>query len=72
LTVWLGSAAAAEVTGRVFNVHGGYISVAEGWRAGPSVDKKAQWEVAELSSVIPDLVARAGPTTDITGTLPDL
>ena len=63
LTVWLGSAAAAEVTGRIFNVHGGYISVAEGWRAGPSVDKKAQWEVAELSSVIPDLVARAGPTT---------
>jgi hypothetical protein len=60
------------VTGRIFNVHGGYISVAEGWRAGPSVDKKAQWEVAELSSVIPDLVARAGPTTDITGTLPDL
>jgi NAD(P)-dependent dehydrogenase (short-subunit alcohol dehydrogenase family) len=72
LVVWLGSAASREVTGRIFNVHGGYISVAEGWRAGPSVDKKARWDPAELSDVIPDLVAKAGPTTDITGTVPEL
>lgn len=72
LVVWLGSGAAAEVTGRIFNVHGGYISVAEGWRAGPSVDKKGRWDPAELTDVIPGLVSDAGPTTDITGTLPDL
>ncbi len=72
LVVWLGSDAAAGVTGRIFNVHGGYISVAEGWRAGPSVDRGGQWDPAELTDVIPDLVARAGPTTDISGTLPDL
>ncbi len=72
LAVWLGSDAAAEVTGRIFNVHGGYISVAEGWRAGPSIDKGAHWEPGELTEVILDLVGRAGPTTDIAGTLPDL
>jgi NAD(P)-dependent dehydrogenase (short-subunit alcohol dehydrogenase family) len=72
LVVWLGSAAAAGVTGRIFNVHGGYISVAEGWRAGPSVDKGGRWDPSELTGIIPDLVARAGPTTDITGTLPQL
>jgi NAD(P)-dependent dehydrogenase (short-subunit alcohol dehydrogenase family) len=72
LVVWLGSAASRDVTGRIFNVHGGYISVAEGWRAGPSVDKKARWDPAELTDVIPDLVAKAGPTTDITGTVPEL
>jgi NAD(P)-dependent dehydrogenase (short-subunit alcohol dehydrogenase family) len=72
LVVWLGSTASRDVTGRIFNVHGGYISVAEGWRAGPSVDNKARWDPAELSGVIPDLVARAGPTTDITGTIPEL
>ncbi len=72
LAVWLGSGAAAGVTGRIFNVHGGYISVAEGWRAGPSVDNDGLWEPSELTDVIPDLVARAGPTTDISGTLPDL
>ncbi len=72
LVVWLGSGASAEVTGRIFNVHGGYISVAEGWRAGPSVDKRGRWDPAELTDVIPGLLAEAGPTTDITGTLPDL
>jgi NAD(P)-dependent dehydrogenase (short-subunit alcohol dehydrogenase family) len=72
LVVWLGSDGARDVTGRIFNVHGGYISVAEGWRAGPSVNKKARWDPAELSQVIPDLVAKAGPTTDDSGTMPEL
>ncbi len=72
LVVWLGSDFAAEVTGRVFNVHGGYISVAEGWRSGPSVDNAGLWDPAALTEVIPGLVAEAGPTTDISGTLPDL
>ena len=72
LVVWLGSTASRDVTGRIFNVHGGYISVAEGWRAGPSVNKKARWDPEELSGVIPDLVAKAGPTTDISGTVPEL
>ena len=72
LVAWLGSALSQSVTGRVFNVHGGYISVAEGWRAGPSVDKRARWEPADLSEVVLDLVAKAGPTTDISGTIPEL
>jgi len=72
LVVWLGSAASRDVTGRIFNVHGGYISVAEGWRAGPSVDKGTRWDPAELSDVIPDLVAKAARTTDSTGTVPEL
>jgi NAD(P)-dependent dehydrogenase (short-subunit alcohol dehydrogenase family) len=72
VVVWLGSDAAAGVTGRIFNVRGGYISVAEGWRAGPSVDNHGLWDPAQLTGVIPDLVARAGPTTDISGTLPDI
>ena len=36
LVVWLGSDQARAITGRVFNVRGGVISVAEGWRAGPA------------------------------------
>ena len=35
LVVWLASAEAADVTGRVFNVKGGAISVAETWVGGP-------------------------------------
>ena len=35
LVVWLGSADSRDVTGRVFEVEGGMISVADGWQHGP-------------------------------------
>src|SRR5687768_14092435 len=63
LVVWLGSPGSKEVTGRVFNVGGGRISVAESWVAGPGVDKGDRWAPAELDDVVPKLVAEAaGPS----------
>ncbi|MDP9867625.1 MULTISPECIES: SDR family oxidoreductase [Streptosporangium] len=70
LAVWLACAEARGITGRVFNVRGGVISVAEGWHAGPEVDKGARWEPAELGAVIPDLVARAVPNALQNGRIP--
>ncbi|MQA84512.1 MAG: SDR family NAD(P)-dependent oxidoreductase [Streptosporangiales bacterium] len=70
LVVWLASAEAREITGRVFNVRGGQISVAEGWHAGPGVDKDARWDPAELGSVIPGLVDKAAPNADMRGRIP--
>ena len=67
LVVWLGSPASADITGRVFNVHGGHISVAEGWVAGPGADKDDRWESAELGDVIPGLVAKAAPNANMLG-----
>ncbi|HEX5267345.1 MAG TPA: SDR family oxidoreductase [Acidimicrobiales bacterium] len=61
LVVWLASPEAASITGRVFNVAGGRISVAEGWNTGPGVDKGDRWAAAELGKVVPDLVAKAQP-----------
>jgi NAD(P)-dependent dehydrogenase (short-subunit alcohol dehydrogenase family) len=70
LVVWLGSAESRGITGRVFNVAGGRISVAEGWAAGPGADKGERWEPAELGSVIPDLVAEAAPNAGMGGQRP--
>jgi NAD(P)-dependent dehydrogenase (short-subunit alcohol dehydrogenase family) len=67
LVVWLGSTESAGVTGRVFNVAGGRISVAEGWHAGPGVDKGDRWDPAELGKVIPDLVEKAAPNAAMSG-----
>jgi len=67
LVVWLGSEESRGVTGRVFSVRGGRITVAEGWAAGPSVDKGARWDADELGSVIPDLIARAAPNAAMNG-----
>ncbi len=70
LVVWLAGPAAREVTGRVFNVRGGMISVAEGWQAGPGVDKGQRWTVEELDDVLPGLVAKAAPNADQRGVRP--
>jgi NAD(P)-dependent dehydrogenase (short-subunit alcohol dehydrogenase family) len=67
LVVWLASAEAAKITGRVFNVKGGTISVAETWMAGPCVEQEARWAADELGSVIPELVATARPNSDGSG-----
>ncbi|HUZ51343.1 MAG TPA: SDR family oxidoreductase [Streptosporangiaceae bacterium] len=69
LVVWLGSTESAGITGRVFDVRGGHVSVAEGWHAGPGVDKGSRWEPAELGAVIPDLVAKAPPNANMLGEL---
>lgn len=59
--VWLGSnePAAREITGRVFLVNGGLISCMEGWEGGPKARKDDRWDPAELTDVIPGLVAQA-------------
>jgi NAD(P)-dependent dehydrogenase (short-subunit alcohol dehydrogenase family) len=63
LVVWLGSAESRDITGRVFLVSGGTISVAEGWRRGPTVSQDDRWDPAALGAVIPDLVAKAQPNS---------
>jgi NAD(P)-dependent dehydrogenase (short-subunit alcohol dehydrogenase family) len=59
LVVWLGSDAAHSVTGRVFEVEGGQLSVASGWRHGAVIDKGARWDPAEIGAVVETLIADA-------------
>jgi len=70
LVAWLGSKESRSVTGRVFNVKGGYVSVAEGWVAGPAEDKGARWDAGELGEVIPRLVTEARANSDTSGATP--
>jgi NAD(P)-dependent dehydrogenase (short-subunit alcohol dehydrogenase family) len=67
LVVWLGSREAGGVTGRVFEVEGGRISLAEGWRPGPTADRGARWEPAELGAVVPGLIAEAAEPLPVYG-----
>jgi NAD(P)-dependent dehydrogenase (short-subunit alcohol dehydrogenase family) len=70
LVAWLGSTHSRQVTGRVFNVRGGHVSVAEGWVAGPAAERESRWEPGELSEVIPVLVREARPNSDTGGRTP--
>ncbi|MEU7017648.1 SDR family oxidoreductase [Streptomyces sp. 2RAF24] len=61
LVVWLGSAASAGVTGRVFEAEAGRITVMEGWRPGPTADKTARWTPAEAGETTLKLLAQSEP-----------
>jgi hypothetical protein len=68
LVVWLGSAESKDVTGKVFEVQGGEISIADGWRTGPKVDKGARWNPAEIGAAVRDLITKAVPAQKVYGT----
>ena len=57
LVTWLASPQSTGVTGRVFLVGSGRIAVATPWGRGPSVDKGARWDPAELGPVVAGLLA---------------
>ncbi|MFI5914179.1 SDR family oxidoreductase [Dactylosporangium sp. NPDC051541] len=59
LVVWLASAEAGFVTGRVFEVSGGSVSIADGWQHGPAIDAGRRWDPNELGPVVRDLLTRA-------------
>ncbi|MBB3039246.1 SDR family oxidoreductase [Hoyosella altamirensis] len=59
LVVWLGSSESSDVTGRVFEVEGGKVSIAQGWRHGPARDKGERWAPAELGPVVKELLSNA-------------
>ena len=68
LVVWLGSRASKSVTGHVFEVQGGQISLADGWRGGPQVDKGARWEPEQVGDAVAQLIERAEPPQKVYGT----
>ena len=68
LIVWLASGESRGVTGRVFEIAGGKLSLADGWREGPVVDKGARWEPDEIGAAVHDLIAKSVPPQKVYGT----
>jgi NAD(P)-dependent dehydrogenase (short-subunit alcohol dehydrogenase family) len=68
LVAWLASAESRGVTGCVFEVAGGAISLADGWRTGPRIDKGARMEADEVGAVVRELLAKAAPAQKVYGT----
>ncbi|WP_306329246.1 SDR family oxidoreductase [Streptomyces venezuelae] len=67
LVVWLGSAASAGVTGRVFEAEGGRLTVMEGWRPGPTADKGTRRTPTEAGETARRLLAEATPPHPVYG-----
>jgi len=70
LVAWLASRESAGVTGRVLNVSGGTVSVAEGWHAGPAVTTEGWWDADTLGEVLPEAIGRAAANAGMDGVVP--
>ncbi len=57
ITAWLASPEAANVTGRVFDVRGETLGIAEGWHLGPTAVQPD--DPAQLGPVVAELMAKA-------------
>jgi NAD(P)-dependent dehydrogenase (short-subunit alcohol dehydrogenase family) len=68
LLVWLGSPESREVTGQIFEVAGGMLSVCDGWRTGPQVDKGGRWAPDEVGAALQGLFEKAAPAQKVHGT----
>jgi NAD(P)-dependent dehydrogenase (short-subunit alcohol dehydrogenase family) len=62
---WLASEESSGVTGRVFEVSGRVLGVAEGWHRGPTVEPVE--DPAAIGPLMEDLLARARPPADMNG-----
>jgi NAD(P)-dependent dehydrogenase (short-subunit alcohol dehydrogenase family) len=68
LVVWLGSAESRSVSGCVFEVAGGRLSLADGWRTGPEIDKGTRFEPDEIGAAVHELLKKAVPAQKVYGT----
>lgn len=67
LVVWLVSGLSAGINGRVFEMAGGEISVAEGWRTGPTAKHDQRWQPEALGATIRGLLSEARPPQKVYG-----
>lgn len=67
LVVWLAGEDSGDVTGRVFEISGGAVSVADGWQHGEVVDVGRRWRPEELGPVVRDLIPRAPAPAPVYG-----
>jgi NAD(P)-dependent dehydrogenase (short-subunit alcohol dehydrogenase family) len=68
IVAWLASEAAAHVTGRMFEIEGGKLTLEDAWRHGASRDNGSRWNAAELGPVVDALIAEGASPEPVYGT----
>jgi NAD(P)-dependent dehydrogenase (short-subunit alcohol dehydrogenase family) len=67
LATWLASPESSGVTGRVFDVQGSMLSIAEAWNRGPRAQQPD--DPAKLKPIVAELMSQARLNTDMGGNL---
>ncbi len=66
LVVWLGSSS-CNVSGKMFEIAGGQLSIADGWQHGAVFDKAERFEPAEIGAIVADLLRESPPPAAVYG-----
>lgn len=67
IVAWLASEEAGHVTGRVFEIDGGRLTLEDGWRHGAHRDAGRRWDAGELAPVVAELIAEGAPPEKVYG-----
>ena len=67
VVVWFGSAQSKDVTGCVFELEGGRITIETGWNLGPTIDKGARWNPSEIGEAVAGLLAERPASRKVWG-----
>ena len=54
--VWLGSEQSSNCTGRVFELEGGKISLADGWRSTSGININERWQPEKVGEAVAQLL----------------
>jgi NAD(P)-dependent dehydrogenase (short-subunit alcohol dehydrogenase family) len=65
---WLASSESSEVTGRVWEIFGGNITVFDGYRRDQVVDIGKRWDPSEIGPVVGRMLESAQPLVKVYGT----
>ena len=68
LVVWLASPESKDVTGRIFELAGGEISIADGWRSTTPIDKGGRWQPDEVGAAVHELLTKNPDPQKVYGT----
>lgn len=67
ILAWVASPESAHVSGKIFELEGGRISICDGWRSTKGVEQNAQWDPNTLTPVIDKLIEDAVPAQKVWG-----
>ncbi len=67
LVVWLCSEKSSHVTGKMFEIQGGTLKLADGWRPGPTLEKNERWTPEEIGPAVAELLEKAPPAAPVYG-----
>jgi hypothetical protein len=67
LVAWLCSQDSRDVTGQVFELLGGDLSLSQGWTDSPHENRASRWPASEIGAAVRRVLAKREPAKPVYG-----